>query len=99
MAGITAIVFSVIFKTNLNDNRLGEETAHGLDGVIDKSNQREYGKTIIKILMKILHLRTLKTKKQMFLKKLRRLLLKIVKVKKNKNYYVLILLQSKLELC
>ena len=24
------------FKTNLNDNRLAEEAAHGLDGVIDK---------------------------------------------------------------
>jgi len=25
------------FKTNLNDNRLAEEAAHGLDGVIDKT--------------------------------------------------------------
>ena len=28
------------FKTNLNDNRFAEETAHGLDGVIDKTDPR-----------------------------------------------------------
>ena len=27
-------------KTNLNDNRLAEEAAHGLDGVIDKTNPK-----------------------------------------------------------
>ena len=28
------------FKTNLNDNRLAEEAAHGLDGVIDKTDPK-----------------------------------------------------------
>ena len=28
------------FKTNLNDNRLAEEAAHGLDGVIDKTDSK-----------------------------------------------------------
>ena len=28
------------FKTNLNDNRLAEEVAHGLDGVIDKTDPK-----------------------------------------------------------
>ena len=43
------------FKTNLNDNGLAEEAAHGLDGVIDKTDP-EHSKHLYGLVVQYLSL-------------------------------------------